>query len=1331
MAVNIGPRIGIDGESEYRKQINQIIQSTKTLQAEMKALTASFDSNAKAQDVAKAKSQNLVQQIDAQKKHIEQCADMVRKSSEMYGENDQRVLKWKQALAEGEVQLESLYKELRNNSPIMALSESLEEAGTKLKSVGDSMQNVGKTLTTHLTVPIMAVGTASAKLAMDFQAGMSKVAAISGATGDELTQLTEKAREMGAKTKFSATESAEAFSYMAMAGWKAADMLDGIEGVMNLAAASGEDLALVSDIVTDDLTAFGLAAKDTSRFVDVLAAASSNSNTNVAMMGETFQYVGSVAGAMGYSIEDVALATGLMANAGVKASNSGTALRSVITRMAKPTKESAIAMENLGLEITNADGSMRPLYDVIVDMRKGFAGMTEAEKASNAAMLAGKNAMSGLLAVVNATDEDFDKLTEAIRHSNGAAKLMAEIMENNAKGSITRMKSALEGAGIALGDVLIPYITKGAESVQKLAEQFSALSPKTQENIVKWAALAAAIGPVVTIGGKLVSTAGELTTGLSNIVKKIAEAVTSEQLYAIATGEATAAQTALNIAMDANPIGLVAVALAGAAAAGLALKAVIGDVEEETNKTADTFKELTDGVDSASDSLSTGMHTIRGSIDEAGDSAEGTARQARDLIDELTGLEKQSNKTAAQEQRMTFIVDQLNTLYPNLGLEVDALSGKLNKGSEELRNYVDNMKQVAMADAYFNAMSAGYAQVAESERELTKAEKEYQTLVNAGSNLLAAQNLALKNYYDAMEKGTAVGLEFNGVLYDFDTGLEKFRTALEENSQAQDTAKEKIESLKEEVTAASEEVDDYSLAYENATAKAQEYATAADEAAASTNALTGTVEEGVRSFDDLSYAQQQTAIAFADQVNQLTQSNVEAIQSQMNMFEEFKKGSDVSTETLLKNMQSQIDGIHEWEENLTSLADRGINQNLLGYLSGMGPQGEAYVRAFKNMTDEEFKQANELWEQSLDVAAMTDKWGQELLDSGVENISKAFDGIDQVVRDAGENTARGLAEGIIAEAYSSKEAAEDMGFEVIDAVNIALGVHSPSYKTRQSGMYLDQGLAQGMRDGMKEIQTAAKQVMDLVQSTLVNALTGVKAEIRMQGQQTAIALSQGIKAGDYYVESAAKNTGKLVENIYFAAMAVVTQIETGGENVVKGLELGITSRQFQVEKVSREAGDQVKLIGQTANRYYSDAYAAGNHVAAGLADGIKAGQSEVIKAAKAVAQAAIKETKSELGIHSPSKVFYEIGDYTIQGYVDALMSGRSDIRGALNGAFNAPIAAFPNAVSGGSGAASQNVNYEGNTVIVYGAPGQDVEELADIIENRLNFKIQAQNAVIA
>ena len=350
---------------------------------------------------------------------------------------------------------------------------------------------------------------AAAKKTIDvgksFEAGMSEVQAISGASGKDLEKLSAKAKQMGATTKFSATESATALKYMAMAGWKTNQMVSGLSGVMNLAAASGEDLGTVSDIVTDSMTAFGLKAKDSGHFADVLAKASSSSNTNVAMMGETFKYVAPLAGSMKYSIEDTATAIGLMANAGIKGSQAGTSLRSIITRLVKPPKDAATALNALGISTTKADGSMKPLRETMAELREKFSGLTESQKASYASSIAGQEAMSGLLAIVNASDSDFNKLQKAIDNSSGAAKKQADVMNNNLQGALYDLGSVAESVGIGIYEDIKTPLTK---AVGVGTAQLRVLSNKLKKGGIKEIVPKEAINTVENLG-KVAMVAGK------------------------------------------------------------------------------------------------------------------------------------------------------------------------------------------------------------------------------------------------------------------------------------------------------------------------------------------------------------------------------------------------------------------------------------------------------------------------------------------------------------------------------------------------------------------------------------------------------------------------------------------------------------------------------------------------------------------------------------------------------------------------------------------------------------------------------------------------------
>jgi len=447
---------------------------------------------------------------------------------------------------------------------MIVLADGYLNFDTKINEKGfnDGISKLGKLGKSGLKVATRAVtalgaaaGTgiaAAVKVGAAFEAEMSKVSAISGATGEDFQKLTDKAKEMGAKTKFSATESAQAMEYMAMAGWKTSDMLNGIEGIMNLAAASGEDLATTSDIVTDALTAMGLQASD---FADVLAAASSNANTNVSMMGETFKYAAPLAGALGYNIEDLSMAIGLMANSGIKGGQAGTTLRSILTRLAKPPKEAAEAMDQYGISLKNSDGSMKSLMEVMENMRDSLQELPEDEQSAAAAAIGGQEAMSGLLAIVNASESDFDKLSSAIDNADGAAAEMAATMQDNLAGQLTILKSGLEGLGISIYESLekplkevaavavsvisdlndaynsggfvgfvdeigqkIPMIQGFTDAISGLAEKTKGMSSAELKDFGKTALVLTGIAPGLLGLGKAVGTVKTAVGGFNGII---------------------------------------------------------------------------------------------------------------------------------------------------------------------------------------------------------------------------------------------------------------------------------------------------------------------------------------------------------------------------------------------------------------------------------------------------------------------------------------------------------------------------------------------------------------------------------------------------------------------------------------------------------------------------------------------------------------------------------------------------------------------------------------------------------------------------------------------
>lgn len=537
-----GITIKIGGDtSELSKALDSTNKKVKETQYQLKDVNRLLKLDPKNTELLKQKQELLAKEVSETKDKLENLRKVeqqlkdsgVDKNSEQFQAVRREVIDTEKALKDAE-------KAARDFSSV-----GFQQITQTLDTVSEKATAAGKTLTKNVTAPIVAGFGAAVKVTADFDKSMSQVAAVSGATGDELEVLRDKAREMGATTKFSAADAADAMNYMAMAGWKANDMLNGIEGIMALAAASGEDLATTSDIVTDALTAFGYTAADAGHFADVLAAASSNANTNVSMLGESFKYVAPVAGSLGYSAEDVAVALGLMANSGIKAGTAGAALRTILSNMANPSEKMANAMNVLGVSLDDGQGNMKSLMEVMQDFRSGFGdvqipmdeftegvarldaqlesgeisekkynkemellvtrayGAEGANKAMYASMLAGQRGMSALLAIVNTSDEDFEKLTESIYNSDGAAQEMADIMQDNLAGQLEILKSQLQELAISVGDILMPVVKTVVGWIQKAVDWLNSLDNGTKNTIVTIAAVVAAIGPLLIVIGKI------------------------------------------------------------------------------------------------------------------------------------------------------------------------------------------------------------------------------------------------------------------------------------------------------------------------------------------------------------------------------------------------------------------------------------------------------------------------------------------------------------------------------------------------------------------------------------------------------------------------------------------------------------------------------------------------------------------------------------------------------------------------------------------------------------------------------------------------------------
>lgn len=689
---------------------------------------------------------------------------------------------------------------------LQQFNNSSASISTRLTGLSNAMVATGSVLTKSVSVPLLTIGAAALKTTADFDAGMSEVKAISGATGTEFKQLETKAIQMGAKTKYSATEAASAFKYMAMAGWDTNDMLSGISGVMNLAAASGEDLATTSDIVTDALTAFGLSAKDSSHFADILAQASSRSNTNVGLMGETFKYVAPVAGALGYSAEDCAVAIGLMANSGIKASQAGTALRSLFTRLAKPTDTVAAAMEKYNITLTDANGNMKPLSTLMSEMRDRFSGLSEAQKANLAATLAGQEGMSGLLAIVNSSDADFKNLTDSINDADGASERMAKTMQDNLKGSFTIFKSTVESAAISIGKKLTPEVRKFVDTGTSLVKKFNDMSDAEKTNVVNIGKMATVIPLATLAGGKLLGSMLKLGKGMVNFNAQTSLLVQAIGLYrqgeikaALATGEWFSSLSSLGtgiMSFITNPAGAAVIGVAALTVALIAntkemnnYKEAGSKMSEEEQMLIDRTKELKQAYDESNKSK---LDAIKSANDES------TAQQT--LWEKLQGtVDANGRVLAGKEAYAQFIAGELSD---SLGKEISIVDGQVQE-YDKLKNTIQQVIEKKRAEAIQSAMQEQYSEAIQKQSEavllynqnLGKVETTKQRLKKAEQEA----KKAVDDYTGSLELGTGKANPYYNTMLEAQGKVEGLKDKLNQQTKAVDDSREAMEGYNQTV----------------------------------------------------------------------------------------------------------------------------------------------------------------------------------------------------------------------------------------------------------------------------------------------------------------------------------------------------------------------------------------------------------------------------------------------------------------------------------------------------------------------------------------------------
>lgn len=1206
--------------------------------------------------------------------------------------------------------------------------ESNQSTVASTESATSKMAGLMKKSAAVIGVASVAAAKKTIDVGKSFEAGMSEVQAISGASGKDLEKLSAKAKQMGATTKFSATESATALKYMAMAGWKTNQMVSGLSGVMNLAAASGEDLGTVSDIVTDSMTAFGLKAKDSGHFADVLAKASSSSNTNVAMMGETFKYVAPLAGSMKYSIEDTATAIGLMANAGIKGSQAGTSLRSIITRLVKPPKDAATALNALGISTTKADGSMKPLRETMAELREKFSGLTESQKASYASSIAGQEAMSGLLAIVNASDSDFNKLQKAIDNSSGAAKKQADVMNNNLQGALYDLGSVAESVGIGIYEDIKTPLTKavgvGTAQLRILSNKLKKggikeIVPKeainTVENLGKVAMVAGkggvkvlaastkllwdnmgAVIPLATsfmgawAGVKVFNTASKGVTALTTAFSALktmeqANAITLvaqqggltalQTVVGIFTGKislATAATGTFNAACTAlgGPVGLGVVAV-GALVAGVAAYTL---TQKKAVTEADRYYSSCTKLKKKQEEMAASIKSLHKENQKNVDSTRANGVQADQLYQRLTKLMNVEHKSAGTKAQIVSVVKQLNELLPGLNLEYDKEADKLNKSTSAIKKNIAALKEQAMAKAYQKGMESAASKVAKADIE--------------NENAIKKKTEATNKYNAAVEKMNQVTAKVNqGKITTSSDEYKKASNDLTKYYDAMMTANKAVEQSGKNLNAAQKELTTYTDKY-TAQTNYTEYLKSLDDLAKQAKIkasdIPKSVGEGIKQgvyANPTSGKELKSLIKLDDLVNsdQLAKMQEQGMKIPQYLAQGISDGS-----VSFKTAATQLGNAINWEDLIQQVKDKGkeVPDSIAQGISSGQYVVPTSIKAVKNLITFEDLKAKALQGgiEVPDYLANGITSGSMKPEEAVKALSNLVSFQDMIDKAGIEGSkvptelATRVAQGQISVQAAVKQLTDAVGKESEKTAQKT----SDAKKKIESNTKLKAPDNSATTNSLKKVAKASNEASSSLKKnqTEIKKASKIPATDNTQSAKTTFgAFPKEAKKASTEVKSSSKT---------LKSTATKTLAANDGAAKKAGAKLGNDFAKGIASKsgAAKSAGSKVSKAGSSgASAQKSSFVSVGGNLSLGLASGIRSNSGAVSSAAREAVRAAVAAAKAEGKIHSPSRVMEsDVGKWMPLGMAAGIRKYTKDVEDASGEMANASVEATATAL---------------------------------------------------
>lgn len=963
-----GLTVEIGGNTtNLQKALREVEQRAKETQNSLKTIKSALKLNPNDTALQSSYMSTLQKQIEQTKEKLEllKQADKNAKQQLAKGEiSSDEYAQLQKEIGLATKELDKLETEFRNapavikqsNVAIRQFGEELQSIGDKTQEISKKAQTVGNNLSKFITIPIAGVATASVATGLEFEKQMNRVSAISGATGKEFEKLKEQAIDLGASTVFSAGEVADAQEQLASAGFAVNEILEAMPGVMDLAAVSGGDMALAAEAAGAAINQFGLEMSDASHVADIYAKAAADTNAETSDMAEAMKYAGPIASQLGLSVEDTAASIGIMSDAGIKGSQAGTTLRGALTRLGKPTKQSAQLMETLGIEVFDAQGKMKPFSNVLSILKDKFSTLSEEQQVQAVTTIFGQESMSGMLKLIDGAGSSFDNLRDGLKDSTGAAREMAETINAGASGSIEELKGSLETLGINVSEALAPALIQVTEFLQSLVDRFNELSPEQQQAVVDFGLVAAAIGPVISVTSKVAEKIGGLIKGVGSLVTQMAGAP---------EGMSGFAKFLKGLA---SPKGLISLAIAAVGSLGFAIYNAVRDSTEHIRRLNDITSEL----------------------DENLNDVKGKSALIDSLVGELQKLNAVEDKSVDQQARIKSIIAQLNELLPEHQLEWDETTQSVKGLNDEYLNYIDTVKKEAVWEAQSNAIKQFTEEIVNAQGELFDAKEKFTQIMTEDLNFTKEQ---IQTVFDTIESGSDWDKMMNTEQFNSVSGniaqtlyknAQRYAGEYQKTSETVSIANTKISESTEKANAVLQAVTgDSTASLEQLASKSEESAErqniAQDSKTQKVTENTAKEQEvkqqaseadAVRNQQDIEGLQARNE-AIEEATSQLEASYKNHLDALNAVQSEGFESSKVTLDEYLASMRERQEQQHAFEQNMQqlrlSLIETG-NADLLGNLEQFNVSHAGLVQELVDSDDAKFNELVEIWRTNSKVA---------------------------------------------------------------------------------------------------------------------------------------------------------------------------------------------------------------------------------------------------------------------------------------------------------------------------------------------------------------------------